>query len=76
MSEASHKEYLDFALILAKEAGALIKEAFYKEKAITFKDATDMVTETDKLVEAFVIGKIREKYPTHVFIAEEVKVFN
>lgn len=41
-----YQEIFDFALMVAKEAGVMIKEAYYKEKAITFKDTVDLVTET------------------------------
>eukprot|EP01127_Copromyxa_protea_P002147 TRINITY_DN12033_c0_g1_i1.p1 TRINITY_DN12033_c0_g1~~TRINITY_DN12033_c0_g1_i1.p1 ORF type:complete len:269 (-),score=72.47 TRINITY_DN12033_c0_g1_i1:84-890(-) len=68
----SYAEYLEFALSLAKEAGAVIKEAFYREKqGLVFKDAVDLVTATDKHVEEFVMSKIRERYPDHLFVAEE-----
>ena len=41
-----YQEIFEFALSVAKEAGVMIKEAYYKEKAITFKDTVDLVTET------------------------------
>lgn len=66
--------YFDVAYALAKEAGAIIKEAFYAEKqGLMFKDSVDLVTATDKGVEALVMSKIRERFPDHLFIAEEVR---
>jgi hypothetical protein len=44
MSE--YNEAFEFAVTIAKEAGSLIKEAYYQEKAIHFKDTVDLVTET------------------------------
>lgn len=41
-----YAEIFDFAVNVAKEAGSMIREAYHKEKAITFKDTVDLVTET------------------------------
>ena len=44
----------------------VVKEAFYKEKTIDTKSCgTDLVTETDQQVEAFIIGALKEKFPSH-----------
>lgn len=68
-----YSEYFQLAHSLATEAGAIIKAAFYSEKqGLVFKDTVDLVTATDKNVEELVMSKIRECYPDHSFIAEEV----
>lgn len=62
----------EVAVRLAKEAGEVIKEAFYSEKTINTKSCdTDLVTETDKKVEKIVFDKIRETFPNHECIGEE-----
>lgn len=72
-TEGPYAEYFQLAHSLATEAGTVIKEAFYGEKqGLVFKDSVDLVTATDKLVEELVISKIRERYPEHLFVAEEV----
>ncbi|XP_048254944.1 inositol monophosphatase 1-like isoform X1 [Haliotis rufescens] len=66
------EEYRDFAVEVATKAGEMIKKAFYKTKTVTNKGSgVDLVTETDKAVEKWVIGFIKERYPDHRFIGEE-----
>ncbi|KAK3085314.1 hypothetical protein FSP39_001363 [Pinctada imbricata] len=66
------QSYFDTALDIAKKAGEMVKEAFYKEKTLDTKESfADIVTETDQAVERFIINSIKEKYPTHKFIGEE-----
>lgn len=70
-----YSEYFQLAHSLATEAGAIIKDAFYSEKqGLVFKDTVDLVTATDKNVEELVMSKIRERYPDHSFVAEEVDI--
>lgn len=64
--------YLDAAIRAAKEAGELIKTAFYQDKDVTFKDATDLVTETDRNCEVLIINSLKEAFPEHKFLGEEV----
>lgn len=65
-------QYLVAAVNLAKQAGALISEAFHKPKSCyDRKSLTDPVTETDRAVEAFLFTELRKAYPTHRFIGEE-----
>lgn len=65
-------DLLSFAKDLAQSAGALIREAFAKERGdYDCKSATDPVTETDHAVEAHIFGRIRERFPKHSLIGEE-----
>lgn len=41
-----YQEAFEFALKVSKDAGAFIKESYYQEKAIHFKDTVDLVTDT------------------------------
>ncbi|KAH8925607.1 inositol monophosphatase [Atractiella rhizophila] len=71
----------DFAISLARQAGAIIKSASDSRlrsggegEGSAFEDKknrVDLVTETDQAVERFVLEKIGEKYPDHKFIGEE-----
>eukprot|EP00118_Oscarella_pearsei_P003517 m.14597 g.14597 ORF g.14597 m.14597 type:complete len:281 (+) comp25848_c0_seq1:151-993(+) len=63
----------DSAVEIAKRAGQIVREAFDKPKTIIFKDgcSTDLVTETDDLVEKLIISTLKERFPTHRFIGEE-----
>lgn len=66
-------EYLNFSIDLAKQAGALIKEGVDKRLAgsgsimAKYSNPSDMVTETDQAVEAFVKEKISAAYPSHKY---------
>ncbi|RCI03457.1 hypothetical protein CU098_012330 [Rhizopus stolonifer] len=72
------QEYLDFAVQLAKDAGAIIKDAVESRMAGTGsniemkkENPIDLVTETDKAVEEFIKKRLFETYPEHRFIGEE-----
>ncbi|KAF2799958.1 inositol monophosphatase [Melanomma pulvis-pyrius CBS 109.77] len=80
------KEELDgiyaFAVNLGKEAGKMLLEAAKlrmgdervseeRKEHVQKENAVDLVTETDEDVEAFIKGKIVEKYPSHKFVGEE-----
>ncbi|KAI8643949.1 hypothetical protein BD408DRAFT_414144 [Parasitella parasitica] len=72
------QEYLDFAINLAKEAGAIIKTAVDFRMAGTGsnielkkENPTDLVTETDKAVEEYIKERLSKTYPDHKFIGEE-----
>ena len=44
----------------------IAREAYFKEKIVETKlCSTDLVTETDRNVEDFIISSLRSKYPTH-----------
>lgn len=60
------------AKTLATEAAKLVQSAISKDLAIDTKSSsTDMVTETDKMVERYLCDNILQKYPDHAIIAEE-----
>ncbi|KAG1685534.1 Inositol monophosphatase 1 [Nymphon striatum] len=59
------------ALRTVKDAGKLVYKATKKEKAVHEKDLVDVVTETDRQVEVFIIESLRSKFPSHMFIGEE-----
>ncbi|WVQ70781.1 hypothetical protein IAR50_000303 [Cryptococcus sp. DSM 104548] len=68
---------LQFAIQLALDAGKLIREGqenrFASESTQEDEklNSVDLVTEVDKAVEKFIVGKITEAYPDHKFIGEE-----
>jgi len=70
-TEPTHEEYFEFALSLAKKAGDKIRVAFYAPKEVTFKDTIDLVTKTDKEVEEMLVSDIKNRFPGHLFVAEE-----
>ncbi len=56
---------------LAREAGKLLMSRFGKVHDIHMKGIVDLVTEADHLSEAFILGYIKKKYPTHLIVSEE-----
>lgn len=56
---------------LARQAGAILRAGFYREKQITFKSAIDLVTDADHQAEDFLISSIRQRYAGHSIVAEE-----
>ncbi|KAI8852168.1 hypothetical protein BC829DRAFT_360715, partial [Chytridium lagenaria] len=62
-------------LAAAQKAGAIVREAFNDREIrgeAEFKtSAADVVTQTDKAVEKFIFGFLRERFPDHLFIGEE-----
>lgn len=73
-TEAELKTYYNAALEVAKAAGELISTAFKQSSSrVHFKDATDLVTDTDRACEEVVLSSLRAKFPTHLFVGEEVR---
>jgi len=65
-------EAFKFARKLALENGEIVKNAFHKPKNVDTKsNPSDLVTETDRLVEKNILAAIKAKYPTHKLIGEE-----
>lgn len=63
---------LNDIILLAKEAGEIIKEGFGKKVTIEYKsDENNLVTEIDKKSEKIIIDFIQKKYPGHSILAEE-----
>ncbi|WP_374149533.1 inositol monophosphatase [Priestia megaterium] len=66
-----YKQYLSFAIELAKDAGERILPYAGQAGKQTTKSAKDFVTEMDIEVEDFIIRRIKEQYPTHQIFSEE-----
>ena len=60
----------------AADAGAaIILDAVDKPRNITYKGATDLVTDTDKASEDIILKIISEAFPDHAILGEEGGVF-
>lgn len=73
MSDPWQKAY-DFAVEVARKAGAEIRKAGESEIRVMTKSSTvDLVTKTDERVEKIIIGSLKEEFGegTHCFIGEE-----
>lgn len=64
---------IPFLIDLIQEAGIFCKDKQYRllPSEVDFKNRKDLVTTIDKKIEAFIIEKIRMKYPLHDVIGEE-----
>jgi len=62
---------LDFAVSMAREAGALMKKNFSLGMKKEWKEDKTPLTATDSALNALVLNAVQEKYPTHSFLGEE-----
>lgn len=58
-------------LALARNAGAILREHYEKGFEIGYKGVIDVVTEVDRLSEAYLLGEIQRFFPDHQIYAEE-----
>jgi myo-inositol-1(or 4)-monophosphatase len=65
------EKYLDIAVEIATEAGALLAELSRKPREISYKRKADIVTDADRRSEAMIIERIRRHFPDHAIVAEE-----
>ena len=65
------KEIAEFAVSLARDAGALLVEKFTGENRVFYKGTIDLVTEADKMSEDLILTQISRRYPGHGILSEE-----
>ncbi|CAJ0944034.1 unnamed protein product, partial [Mesorhabditis belari] len=67
------QKFFNTALGLVKSAGRIVREAFEQPaSAVETKSSnTDLVTETDRAVERYLIDGLHAAFPDHKFIGEE-----
>jgi myo-inositol-1(or 4)-monophosphatase len=63
--------YLETAVEIAREAGALLANFFERKVAFELKGDFDLVTEADRSSERLVIERLRSHFPSHGIVAEE-----
>jgi myo-inositol-1(or 4)-monophosphatase len=59
------------AAAAATAASEYLREAAAAEKRIHYKSAIDLVTDTDRQVEALVVERLRDAFPDHLIVGEE-----
>jgi len=62
---------LDWIIGIATRAGKLLKDGYGKVHQIDYKGVIDLVTETDRKSEEFILNEIRTSFPDDAIIAEE-----
>jgi myo-inositol-1(or 4)-monophosphatase len=63
--------FLETAVDIAREAGALLTNYFERRVAFELKGEFDIVTEADRASERLVVERLRSHFPTHSVVAEE-----
>src|ERR1051325_5337753 len=63
--------YLETAVEIAREAGALLANYFERRVAFELKGDFDLVTEADRASEKLVVERLRSHFPAHSIVAEE-----
>jgi myo-inositol-1(or 4)-monophosphatase len=63
--------YLETAIDIARESGALLATYFEKRVAFELKGDFDLVTEADRASERLVVERLRCHFPSHSIVAEE-----
>jgi myo-inositol-1(or 4)-monophosphatase len=65
------KNYLEVAIEIAQEAGAILREEFDRPPSITYKGEADLVTQADKRSERCIVERLNKYFPEHGIVAEE-----
>jgi myo-inositol-1(or 4)-monophosphatase len=63
--------YLETAIDIAREAGALLSTYFERRVAFELKGDFDLVTEADRASERLIVERLRSHFPAHSIVAEE-----
>ncbi|MBX3026539.1 inositol monophosphatase [bacterium] len=64
-------EYLSLAEDLVAAGAAHLRQAVGRPQRIEHKGAVDLVTETDRAVEALIVERLRRELPDHLVVGEE-----
>ncbi|HUI80397.1 MAG TPA: inositol monophosphatase family protein [Bryobacteraceae bacterium] len=64
-------QYLETAVEIAREAGALLANYLERRVAFEVKGEFDLVTEADRASEKLVVEKLQTYFPSHAIVAEE-----
>jgi myo-inositol-1(or 4)-monophosphatase len=65
------KNYLEAAVEVAREAGAILRVEFARTPEISYKGEVDIVTQADKRSEELIVRRLTELFPGHSIAAEE-----
>lgn len=63
--------YLETAIDIAREAGALLTEYFKTPLEISYKGPSNLVTEADRCSEALIVDRLHKHFPGHAVVGEE-----
>ena len=63
--------WLDDAIAIARDAGAILRDGFGRGGVIELKGAIDLVTAYDRASEAHILAALARRFPGHAVLAEE-----
>lgn len=63
--------YLDTAVAIASEAGAILSDYAERNIGYEYKRPHDLITAADRASEKFVLGELRKHFPNHTILCEE-----
>src|ERR1022692_4394367 len=63
--------YLETAVEIARESGALLANYFERRVAFELKGEFDLVTEAVRASEKLIVERLRSHFPSHAIVAEE-----
>jgi myo-inositol-1(or 4)-monophosphatase len=63
--------FLQAAIEIAREAGAILRAGYEAPKEIEYKGEVDLITDSDRRSEELVVSRLRERFPDHAIVAEE-----
>ncbi|HEY5997449.1 MAG TPA: inositol monophosphatase family protein [Candidatus Deferrimicrobiaceae bacterium] len=66
-----NRALLEFARETAAGAGEILRKGYGQRQNIHFKGEINLVTDVDRASEAYIKGRIRERFPDHGIMAEE-----
>ncbi len=66
-----YEEYLEFAKEVALQAGTIMKKYFMRKYISSYKGDKTIVTLADKEINAYLVKRVKEKFPAHCVDGEE-----
>lgn len=69
-------EFVEAAIEIAREAGAILEDIAHRRRAAGSRDFDlkgefDLVTEADRASEKWIVERLRQRFPGHAIVAEE-----
>jgi len=56
---------------MARQAGKILHDRYEKDNKVSYKGVIDLVTDVDHASEAYILGEIQSRFPTHSILSEE-----
>ncbi len=56
---------------MARQAGKILHDRYEKDNKVSYKGVIDLVTDVDHASEAYILGEIQSRFPTHRILSEE-----